>query len=90
MKAIKSENDDVCLQGIEFWSNVCEEEMDLSIELTEVSFHPHPVQIKTVGIYFILSQILNGNVFESMIYEFLLFSGTRNRTSSRKHQQVLR
>lgn len=35
MKAIKSSNDDVCLQGIEFWSNVCEEEMDLSIELTE-------------------------------------------------------
>ena len=83
MKAIKSENDDVCLQGIEFWSNVCEEEMDLSIELTEVSFHP--VQIKTGGFYFIPSQILNGNVFELMIYEFLSFSGARNRTSSREH-----
>ncbi|CAK8673507.1 unnamed protein product [Clavelina lepadiformis] len=35
VEAMKSSEDDVCLQGIEFWSNVCEEEMDLSIELTE-------------------------------------------------------
>ena len=33
---MKSPVDDVCLQGIEFWSNVCEEEMDLAVELTEV------------------------------------------------------
>jgi len=35
MEAIRSTNDEVCLQGIEFWSNICEEEMDLSIEFTE-------------------------------------------------------
>ena len=35
---MKSNEDDVCLQGIEFWSSVCEEELDLSIELSEVSF----------------------------------------------------
>lgn len=36
---MKSPDDDVCLQGIEFWSNVCEEEMDLAVELTEVGFY---------------------------------------------------
>ena len=36
MEAMKSETDEVALQGIEFWSNVCDEEVDLSIELTEV------------------------------------------------------
>uniref|UniRef100_F6RMU1 Importin N-terminal domain-containing protein n=1 Tax=Ciona intestinalis TaxID=7719 RepID=F6RMU1_CIOIN len=35
VEAMKSTDDDVVLQGIEFWSNVCEEEMDLAIELTE-------------------------------------------------------
>ena len=39
MEAIRSQDDEVCLQGIEFWSNICEEEMDLSIELSEVSFN---------------------------------------------------
>jgi importin subunit beta-1 len=33
--AMKSSNDDVALQGIEFWSSVCEEESELHIELTE-------------------------------------------------------
>jgi importin subunit beta-1 len=35
MEAMKSENDDVCLQGIEFWSNVCDEEYDLAYETQE-------------------------------------------------------
>lgn len=33
--AMKSPNDDVSLQGIEFWSSVCEEESELQIELNE-------------------------------------------------------
>ena len=33
---MKSEVTEVALQGIEFWSNVCDEEVDLAIELTEV------------------------------------------------------
>lgn len=35
LEAMKSENDQVALQGIEFWSNVCDEEIDLSIESQE-------------------------------------------------------
>ncbi|XP_030762652.1 importin subunit beta-like isoform X3 [Sitophilus oryzae] len=35
LEAMKSENDAVALQGIEFWSNVSDEEVDLAIEDTE-------------------------------------------------------
>lgn len=35
LEAMKSDNDQVALQGIEFWSNVSEEEIDLSIEVQE-------------------------------------------------------
>ncbi|KAK4336955.1 hypothetical protein RND71_043527 [Anisodus tanguticus] len=35
MQAMKDERDQVALQGIEFWSNVCDEEIDLSIEAME-------------------------------------------------------
>lgn len=35
LQAMKSDNDAVSLQGIEFWSNVAEEEIDLSIEIQE-------------------------------------------------------
>ena len=34
---MKSENNDVALQGIEFWSTVCDEEQDLAIEAAEVN-----------------------------------------------------
>ncbi|KAJ8956810.1 hypothetical protein NQ318_014224, partial [Aromia moschata] len=37
LEAMKSENDAVALQGIEFWSNVSDEEVDLAIEDTEAS-----------------------------------------------------
>lgn len=36
VEAIKSQCDEVSLQGIEFWSTVCDEEMDLAIEAAEV------------------------------------------------------
>lgn len=35
LEAMRSENDQVSLQGIEFWSNVCDEEIDLAIESQE-------------------------------------------------------
>lgn len=35
--AMKSENDQISLQGIEFWSTVCDEEADLAIEAVEAS-----------------------------------------------------
>jgi len=35
---MKSSVDEVALQGIEFWSTVCDEEVDLAIEAAEVSF----------------------------------------------------
>src|SRR4051812_11291155 len=37
VSAMKSDEDEVVLQGIEFWSNVCDEEMDLQAEVEEVS-----------------------------------------------------
>ncbi|XP_043642139.1 importin subunit beta [Drosophila teissieri] len=37
LAAMKSENDAVALQGIEFWTNVCDEEVDLAIESQEAT-----------------------------------------------------
>ncbi|GIY88829.1 importin subunit beta-1 [Caerostris extrusa] len=42
MEAMKSEIDEVALQGIEFWSNVCDEEVDLDIEATEAAEQGRP------------------------------------------------
>ena len=36
LEAMKSDVDEISLQGIEFWSTVCDEEVDLAIELSEV------------------------------------------------------
>jgi hypothetical protein len=38
LEAMKSSIDEVALQGIEFWSTVCDEEVDLAIEAAEVQF----------------------------------------------------
>lgn len=35
--AMKSDDDDVVLQGVEFWSSLCDEEIDLAIEAAEAS-----------------------------------------------------
>jgi len=35
VEAMKSDEDDVVLQGVEFWSSVCDEEIDLAIEAQE-------------------------------------------------------
>ncbi|CDW54220.1 importin subunit beta 1 [Trichuris trichiura] len=37
VEAMKSSDDEVVLQGIEFWSNVCDEELDLAMEATEAA-----------------------------------------------------
>jgi len=37
LDAMKAETDEVALQGIEFWSNVCDEEVDLQIEAQEAT-----------------------------------------------------
>ena len=37
MDAMKSNHDEIALQGIEFWSNVCDEEYDLQLDQQEVS-----------------------------------------------------
>lgn len=42
MEAMKSDIDEVALQGIEFWSNVCDEEVDLDIEATEAAEQGRP------------------------------------------------
>jgi importin subunit beta-1 len=36
LEAMKSSVDEVALQGIEFWSTVCDEEVDLAIDAAEV------------------------------------------------------
>ena len=41
VSAMKSEHDEVSLQGIEFWSNVCDEEVDLAVEAIEASEAGH-------------------------------------------------
>ncbi|XP_072298908.1 importin subunit beta-1 [Eucyclogobius newberryi] len=42
IEAMKSDIDEVALQGIEFWSNVCDEEMDLAIEASEATEQGRP------------------------------------------------
>ena len=42
LEAMKSETDEVALQGIEFWSNVCDEEVDLQIEASEAAEEGRP------------------------------------------------
>ena len=32
LNAMESEEDDIVLQGVEFWSSVCDEEIELQIE----------------------------------------------------------
>ena len=42
VQAMKSDIDEVALQGIEFWSNVCDEEVDLAIEASEAAEQGRP------------------------------------------------
>ena len=50
LNAMKSENEQIALQGVEFWSTVCDEEADLSIEAIEVLHYTmHNVLEHTFG-----------------------------------------
>lgn len=51
---MKSEHDQISLQGIEFWSTVCDEEADLSIEAVEVYTRTHVPTVRTVYVYNVL------------------------------------
>jgi len=51
LEAMKSSIDEVSLQGIEFWSTVCDEEVDLAIEAAEVSLKFHTLQ--SCPVYFL-------------------------------------
>lgn len=42
VEAIESDTDEIALQGIEFWSTVCDEEVDLAIELSEAAEQGRP------------------------------------------------
>ncbi|ESP02229.1 hypothetical protein LOTGIDRAFT_199879 [Lottia gigantea] len=42
MEAMKSDVDEIALQGFEFWSTVCDEEVDLAIELSEAAEQGKP------------------------------------------------
>eukprot|EP00051_Salpingoeca_urceolata_P028386 m.486569 g.486569 ORF g.486569 m.486569 type:complete len:883 (+) comp24499_c0_seq1:219-2867(+) len=43
LKAMESGTPEVVLQGIEFWSNVCDEEIELEIQLEECAPNPPPM-----------------------------------------------
>ena len=47
--AMRSEEDEISLQGIEFWSSLCDEEIDLSIEAAEVCNMPAYFLIPTTS-----------------------------------------
>lgn len=42
LEAMKSDNDQISMQGIEFWSNVSDEEIDLAIEIQEAQESGRP------------------------------------------------
>lgn len=69
---MKSDIDEVALQGIEFWSNVCDEEVDLAIEASEAAEQGRPpertsrfyakgaLQVRKLMALFIFSFCLSG------------------------------
>jgi importin subunit beta-1 len=52
INAMKSEVSEIILQGIEFWSNVCEEETGLAMEAQEVCTHfiVSQIMLSTLGV----------------------------------------
>ena len=63
LEAMKSEIDEVQLQGIEFWSNVCDEEVDLAIEAADVSFAGINLSIYIADCIFVHLFIYTYNIY---------------------------
>lgn len=60
LEAMKSSVDEVALQGIEFWSTVCDEEVDLAIEAAEVHLRFHTLKslVESCRDYFLNSNLV--------------------------------
>lgn len=68
IEAMKSPTDDVCLQGIEFWSSICDEETDLAIEAAEVT---HAILIERLALFIvIIIKAAEGNFTPRQISKF--------------------
>lgn len=61
LEAMKSENDAVALQGIEFWSNVSDEEVDLAIEDNEAAEAGRPPTRYAIKVDVFREQSIFGN-----------------------------
>lgn len=76
---MKSSVDEVALQGIEFWSTVCDEEVDLAIEAAEVSLKFYPLQILSCVfnwaeiIHWTLRYFIIGAVQQELIIYYILW-----------------
>ena len=53
LEAMKSDTDEVALQGIEFWSNVCDGEVDLQIEASEAAEEGRPPEYVSRSVHLV-------------------------------------
>lgn len=97
IEAIESDVDEIALQGIEFWSTVCDEEVDLAIELSEVCFRNFLKQFFEDGQVFStgkivlieLSYLAYLMVWLSLQHKAVWCAGSRARQTPWKNQHVL-
>ena len=73
IEAIENEVDEIALQGIEFWSTVCDEEVDLAIELSEVRSYLLQDERECIALAMTVNKRecqLSPKSFEAMLMEF--------------------